>query len=175
MALRDLGEDIQIYFWDNASQTEKQHPSFAPIGAGMVLQRAAAIHYKNSILGDVTRLGFDRTGRSLQSGGDCDINLTLLGAGWGVAYFPQLQLTHFISANRLTKDYLARLSFASSRSWIWVLKTHDILPWKEIPRWSVLPRKIKAFFKYQPWKNPVSYVRWWGACGTFEGLATLLE
>ncbi|MBR8835805.1 MAG: glycosyltransferase family 2 protein [Stigonema ocellatum SAG 48.90 = DSM 106950] len=173
LALRDLGEEIQIYSWCDASNIEKQHPSFAPIGAGMVLQRSAAQLYVNSVLEDPVRLALDRTGRSLQSGGDCDINLTLLDAGWGVGYFPQLQLTHLIAANRLTKDYLARLNFASSHSWIQVLDAHGIRPWKKIPRWSVLPRKIKAFFNYQPWKSSVAYVNWQGACGLFEGLGTL--
>ncbi|MBD2357545.1 glycosyltransferase [Tolypothrix sp. FACHB-123] len=173
LALRDLGEEIQIYFYNQASIGEKQHPSFAPIGAGMALSIKAAKFYVDSLLKDITRMSLDRTGKNLQSGGDCDINLTLLDAGWGVGYFPQLQLSHLISANRLTKDYLARLNYASSLSWIQVLNAHSIRPWKKIYRWSVLPRKVKAFLNYQPWKSHAAYVRWQGACGTFEGLGAL--
>lgn len=44
---------------------------------------------------------------------------------------------------------------------------------KKIPYWTVLLRKIKAFFYYQAWKDSISYIRWQGACGTFEGLASL--
>jgi len=99
--------------------------------------------------------------------------LTLLEAGWGVGYFPQLQLTHLISANRLTKDYLARLNYASSRSWIQVLDCHKIRPWKKIPQWSVLPRQLKAFFSCQAWKSSSAFVQWRGNCGMFEGLASL--
>ncbi|MBD2452904.1 glycosyltransferase family 2 protein [Nostoc sp. FACHB-87] len=173
LALRNLGEEIQIYAFDELPKKEKQHPSFAPIGAGMALQRQAALLYVDSIAENINRLSLDRTGKSLQSGGDCDINLTLLEAGWAVGYFPQLQLTHLISANRLTKDYLARLNRASLRSWVQVLDAHNIHPWQKIPSWSVIPRQIKAFFSYQPWKSPANYINWQGACGMFEGLGTL--
>ncbi len=174
LALRDLGEEVQIYSWTGVSNTSKQHPEFAPIGAGMALRRTAAQHYADRITGNKERLSFDRTGKSLQSGGDCDINLTLLAAGWKVGYFPQLKLTHLISAERLTKKYLARLNCASSRSWIQVLDVHGIRLWQKIPRWTVLPRKVKAFFLYQPWKDPASYISWQGACGMYEGQAELL-
>ncbi|BBD57360.1 family 2 glycosyl transferase [Nostoc sp. HK-01] len=175
LALRDLGDEVQIYSFDQLSKQEKQHPLFAPIGAGMALQRKAAQFYVDSIAENVNRLSLDRTGKSLQSGGDCDINLTLLEAGWAVGYFPQLQLTHLISANRLTKDYLARLNRASSRSWVQVLDAHNIHPWQKIPSWSVIPRQIKAFFSYQPWKSPANYINWQGACGMFEGLSGLTD
>ncbi|MBW4444608.1 MAG: glycosyltransferase [Plectolyngbya sp. WJT66-NPBG17] len=173
LALRDLGDIEQLYFYDPKTGGDKQHPVFAPIGAGMALQRSTAELYVQTILTDPTRLALDRTGRSLQSGGDCDINLTLITAGWGVGYFPQLQLTHLISANRVTKPYLARLNRSIARSWIQVLDTHQIRPWQKIPRWSVLPRQLKALITYQPWKSPIDYIRWQGACGAFEGQSTL--
>jgi glycosyltransferase involved in cell wall biosynthesis len=173
LALRDLGNDIQIYAYDKESNVEKEHPIFAPIGAGMALERQAAEFYVNSILNDNLRLALDRTGKNLQSGGDCDINLTLLDAGWSVGYFPQLQLIHLISVNRLTKNYLARLNYYSSRSWVQVLDAHNIRPWNKISNLSILPRKIKAFISYQPWKSPANYVRLQGAYGIFEGLRML--
>ena len=173
LALRDLGEEIQNYSYYNSSNAEKQYPFFAPIGAGMALLKEAAIFYVDSLAKDSNRMSLDRTGKSLQSGGDCDINLTLLEAGWGVGYFPQLQLTHLIYANRLTKDYLARLNYASSRSWIQVLDCHNIRPWKKIPQWSVLPRQLKAFFSCQAWKSSSAFIQWRGNCGMFEGLAAL--
>jgi glycosyltransferase involved in cell wall biosynthesis len=173
LALRDLGEEVQISSFDKLSSKEKQYPAFAPIGAGMALRSKAAQFYVDSIADNTNRLSLDRTGKSLQSGGDCDINLTLLDAGWAVGYFPQLQLTHLISANRLSKDYLARLNRASSRSWIQVLDAHNIRTWQKIPSWSVLPRKMKALLNYQPWKSPNNYINWQGACGIFEGLGAL--
>ena len=179
LALRDLGEEVQVSsqagLLTKASLAPKHYPAFAPLGAGMALLRVAAELYVNQIAQDNTRLALDRKGRSLVSGGDCDIILTLLDAGWEVGYFPQLKLTHLIPASRLTKDYLARLNRASSRSWVQVLDMHDIRVWQKIPRWTVLPRKVKAFLSYQPWKSPVAYVRWQGACGMFEGLGTLTK
>ena len=172
LALRDMGEQVKTYFYD-PSANDRQYPPFAPIGAGMALQLEAAKLYINSIQSDSNRIAFDRTGKSLQSGGDCDINLTLLEAGWGVGYFPQLQLTHLISASRLTKEYLARLNYASSCYWIQVLDCHNFRPWQSIPKWSVLPRQIKSFFIYQAWKDCPSFIKWQGACGMFKGLARL--
>ncbi|MBN8559310.1 MAG: glycosyltransferase family 2 protein [Leptolyngbya sp. UWPOB_LEPTO1] len=173
LALRDLGETEQVYFYDPKTGDTKQHPDFAPIGAGMALQRTAALQYVQTIVDSPARLALDRTGRSLQSGGDCDINLTLINLGWGVGYFPQLELTHLISANRLTKAYLARLNRSIAKSWIQVLDAHQIRPWRKISRWSVFLRQLKAFVSYQPWKSPIEYIRWQGACGAFEGQSLL--
>jgi glycosyltransferase involved in cell wall biosynthesis len=175
LALRDLGDTEQICFYDPRTGEKKHYPAFAPIGAGMAVQRPAAELYVQTILNDPIRLALDRTGRSLQSGGDCDINLTLLNAGWGVGYFPRLQLTHLISANRLTKPYLARLNRSIARSWVQVLDAHQIRPWRKIPRWSVLPRQLKAFISCQPWRSPIHYIRWQGICGGFEGQSLLSD
>lgn len=175
LALRDLGEKVQVYSYAGASNSSKQHPAIAPIGAGMALRRLAAQHYVDCITKDNERLALDRTGQSLQSGGDCDINLTLLEAGWGVGYFPQLQLTHLMPASRLTREYLARVNRASCRSWVQVLNMHGIRPWQKIPRWTVLPRKIKAFLRYQAWRDSAAYVCWQGACGMLEGLGALTK
>ena len=173
LALRDLGEEAQVYSYSAASGSPKQYPAFAPIGAGLVLRRQSAEIYAKRITGNSIRLALGRTGKQLISGEDNDIVLTLLEAGWGVGYFPQLQLTHLISASRLQKDYLARLNRASSRSWVQVLDVHGIRLWQKIPHWTILLRQIKAFFHYQPWKDAASYVRWQGACGMFEGLGAL--
>lgn len=172
LALRDLGEEVLVSSLVGASET-KQYPEFAPIGAGMALRRQAVETYVNRITANSTSVVLDRTGKSLSSGGDNDIVLTILNAGWEMGYFPQLELKHLIPAGRLTKDYLARVNRASSHSWVQVLSLHGIQVWQKIPRWTVLPRKIKAFFVYQPWKDPAAYVRWQGACGLFEGLSAL--
>jgi glycosyltransferase involved in cell wall biosynthesis len=172
LALRDLGNQVQIA---QPVLPVTQYPAFAPIGAGLVIRRPAAEVYAQKVIYDQSRLALGRTGQQLTSGEDNDIVLTLLEAGWGVGYFPQLHLTHLISANRLTTEYLARLNYASSRSWVQVLDVHQIRPWQKIAPWSVLPRQLKAFWSYQPWKSPVHYIRWQGACGLYEGLSTLLD
>lgn len=174
LGIRDLGDEAQICYWTETIPHQKHYPAFAPIGAGLAIRKPAAEVYAERISGNSARLALGRTGKQLISGEDNDIVLTLLAEGWGVGYFPQLKLTHLISARRLTKEYLAQLNRASSRSWVQVLDVHDIRIWPKIPRWSVLPRQVKAFFLYQPWKDPAAYIRWQGACGLFEGQAELL-
>lgn len=180
LGLRDFGDEIQVFSWEetsilslNSVKKSKQYPDCSPIGAGLVLRREAAEFYTQQVTGSSTRLTLGRTGKKLISGEDNDIVLTVLEAGWSVGYFPQLELTHLIPSSRLSKDYLAKLNRAMSRSWVQVLDSHEIRPWQKIPRWTVLPRKIRAFFRYKPWKDALSYIRWQGACGTFEGLGAL--
>ncbi|MGC1309738.1 MAG: glycosyltransferase [Phormidesmis sp.] len=173
LAIRDFGNHSLYCEELNVSKFPLEYPAYAPIGAGLVLRKRAAKAYAKSVLTQPNRLSFGRSGKQLTSGEDNDIILTVLSEGWGIGYFPQLRLTHLISANRLTRDYLAKLNYASSRSWVQVLNIHGIRPWHEIPSWGVFPRKMKAFLSYQPWKSDEAYVRWKGACGLFEGLSTL--
>lgn len=172
LGLRDLGNEVKVAYWDK--EISRNYPAFAPIGAGLVIRKSAAEIYAQRITNDNVRLALGRTGKQLTSGEDNDIVLTLLDGGYGVGYFPQLQLTHLIPAGRLTKEYLARLNRASSRSWVQVLDVHGIRLWKKIPRWTVILRKIKAFFCYKPWTSPAAYIYWQGACGKLEGQADLL-
>ena len=173
LAVRDFGDWPLLCEGFSYAERSLYYPPFAPIGAGLVLRRQAAQVYVESLKSQSDRLLFGRSGNQLTSGEDNDIVLTVLKAGWKVGYFPQLQLTHLISANRITREYLARLNYASSRSWVQVLDVHGIRPWDRIPRWGVLPRKAKAFFTCKPWVSEEAFVRWRGACGLFEGLATL--
>ena len=172
MGLRDLGNEVKVAYWER--ETSRNYPVFAPIGAGLVIRKSAAEIYARKITNNNARLALGRTGKQLTSGEDNDIVLTLLDAGYGVGYFPQLELTHLIPAGRLTQEYLARLNRASSRSWVQVLDVHGIRLWKKIPRWTLFLRQIKAFFRYQPWTSPVAYIGWQGACGKLEGQADLL-
>ena len=173
LAIRNFGDENIVCEQLPLLEGSPQYPAYAPIGAGLVMHRRAADVYVASLSNHPERLSFGRSGKRLVSGEDNDIVLTVLSAGWGIGYFPALRLTHLISANRLTKDYLAKLNCASSRSWVQVLDIHGIRPWQRISKWSVLPRKLKAFWRYRPWKSDEAYIRWKGACGLFEGLASL--
>lgn len=172
LGLRDLGDEVRVAYWDR--ETFRNYPAFAPIGAGLVIRKSAAEIYAQRIANNNVRLALGRTGKQLTSGEDNDIVLTLLDAGYGVGYFPELELIHLIPARRLTKEYLASLNRASSRSWVQVLDVHGIRLWQKIPRWTVFLRQIKAFFCYQPWTSPAAYIGWHGACGKLEGQANLL-
>lgn len=170
IACRDLG-DAPIIAADrhDPQSGRREYPHCAPLGAGMALRCTAAqawLDYPASV-----RLS-DRRGGELSSGGDNDISLTLLRAGWEVGYFPELQLTHLIPASRVQRNYLARLNRGIACSWVQVLHRHDANPWPPIPPWSVQLRQLKAWFTYRACSGPAQFIRWQGACGHFEGRST---
>lgn len=166
LALRDLGEEIIIEKWQNC------YPLSAPIGAGMVIKKIALDNYIKKVINN-TSIIKDRTGKSLSSGGDNDIILEILKAGWKVGYFPKLELKHIIPENRMKLQYMARLVHDTNKSWVQLLESHQINPWKKIHNKTLLLRKIKSFFMHSAWKGKVNYLRWKSACGLYEGLASI--
>ena len=163
LACRDLGSAPFI----SAPET-REYPTFAPIGAGMALRRAAVQRWlEDASSGNLP----DRRGTALTSSGDNDIIFTVLRSGWQVAYFPDLTLTHLIPASRLQPDYLARLNRGIQKSWQQVLLRHGAASWPVIPPWTVPLRQAKAWFAYRAWSSPAARIRWHGACGHFEGRA----
>ena len=167
LALRDYGNDPII----SEPQLLSKYPSYSPVGAGMGVRRNLFSAYINEITKTGSQIT-DRSGGSLSSGGDNEINIQVLKQGFSVAYFPDLVLQHIIPQVRLTKNYLARLNYESSISWIRLLLKYGICPWPAIPPYTVPLRKIKAWIKYKPWSSNSSYIKWKGACGTFEALAS---
>jgi len=169
LACRDLGDRALSAVDTRDPQTGlRVYPAFAPVGAGMALRRSAAQAWMDDP--DAAFLP-DRRGGELSSGGDNDIVLCALRAGWAVGYFPQLHLTHLIPAGRLQRAYLARLNRGIARSWVQVLHRHGACPWPPVPPWTVHLRKLRAYFTYRAWSGPAAHIRWQGACGHFEGLA----
>lgn len=168
LAVRDLGERPLVSGLSLRDGGRDAYPAHAPIGAGMVIRREAILPWLESA--SATSLP-DRRGDELSSGGDNDLVLTILGAGWRVGYFPSLRLTHIIPAGRLTSEYLARLNFGVQKSWVQVLARHGILPWRPIPAWSVPLRWARAWLRRRAWRGPAEFVRWRGDCGRFAGQA----
>lgn len=166
LALRDYGNEPII----SEPQLTAKYPTFSPVGAGMGVRRQLFSAYINEITKSGNQIT-DRSGGSLSSGGDNEINIQVLKQGFSVAYFPDLVLQHIIPPVRLTKDYLARLNYESSISWIRLLLKYGICPWPAIPPYTVSLRKIKAWIKYKPRSSNAAYIKWKGACGTFEALA----
>jgi glycosyltransferase involved in cell wall biosynthesis len=167
LALRDLGDEILIEGWND------NYPAVAPIGAGMAIRKKALKAYLSKASSGKTLIS-DRTGDTLSSGGDNDIVLELLKSDWQVGYFPALKLQHLIPAGRTNVTYLSKLLRQTNASWIKLLEGHGINPWPKISKWTVLLRQIKAWFSYRAWKSEVNYIKWQGACGTFEGLSNIL-
>jgi len=170
LALRDLGPDPIVSGIRPHGSTSDAYPLHSPIGAGMSLRRNAAQEWlAHSDPSSLT----DRKGNELTSGGDNDIIIQVLRAGWEVAYFPELALTHLIPSGRLAPTYLARLNFGIQKSWMQVLLRHGLSDWPPILRWSVPLRQLKAWFTHHAWSSPASHIRWQGACGHFAGRVSL--
>jgi glycosyltransferase involved in cell wall biosynthesis len=174
LAIRDFGNFVQV---SEALRSDQPvvYPDFAPAGIGLAIRREVFGAYVAQMQDDVARLALGRTGKQLTSGEDNDIVLTAMRQGWRVGYFPGLEVVHLIAANRLERNYLARLNEAATRSWVQVLDMHNVQLWPSISPWTVLPRKVKAFFAYAAWRDAAAYVRWRGACGLYEALASGVE
>ena len=166
LALRDLGPAPLRAGFRPPGAARDAYPDCAPIGAGMALRRAAAQAWLDGA--DPAALT-DRRGNSLTSGGDNDIVIHALRAGWEVGYFPDLALTHLIPAGRLEPGYLARLNRGIQTSWMQLLLRHGLSAWPAIPRWSVPLRQARAWFTHRAWTGLPARIRWHGVCGHFEG------
>jgi len=80
-----------------------------PIGAGLVIRKDVAEAYINAQKSGKKELVLDRSGDSLLSGGDNEIVYTAIELGYGTGNFQRLKLTHYITAKRLTADYMIKL------------------------------------------------------------------
>ena len=87
-----------------------------PWGAGMCVRKGVAEAYLQFSLGP-RQLMTDRRGGELTSGGDTEICMVALEAGWGMGVFPELNLVHLIPAFRLEEAYLVRLVEGMEYSW----------------------------------------------------------
>lgn len=167
LAIRDFGDQALV----SDAGLSDSYPKFAPVGAGMAVRKSLTFNYIKSIINSADTIT-DRTAENLSSGGDNEINIHVLNQGYKVAYHPSLVLKHIIPPSRLTKNYLAKLNYASTLSWIKLLSKYNICPWKPISKHTTGLRKIKAWFNYKAWtSSPVNYINWRGACGMFDGLA----
>jgi glycosyltransferase involved in cell wall biosynthesis len=86
----------------NGDITEKQHVW----GAGAVLITTfLSVIYKSGI----NSLVCDRKGKELTSGGDFEISVWFIIAGYKLWYDDKLTFKHYIPKERLTEDYVAKL------------------------------------------------------------------
>jgi GT2 family glycosyltransferase len=101
LVIREFEHDI----WSNLPRL----PESMPCGAGLCVRREVALHYVLLHESGKRPFQFDRNGKSLLSGGDNDLAACACDVGLGVGLISSLKLTHLISPERLTEDYLARL------------------------------------------------------------------
>jgi glycosyltransferase involved in cell wall biosynthesis len=173
LGCRDLGNRDQSASWVGHPPAARAFPTCAPIGAGMVIRRAAYADYVTAVETDPVRQALGRRGADLSSGEDNDMVMSLLVEGWRVAYLPRLRLKHLIPAARLTRDYLGRYARSSNRTWVQVLDVHGLRPWTPLAPWTIPLRKARALARSRPWRGDADFVRWCGACGLLEGRALL--
>lgn len=102
LVIREFDKDV----WSNLPRLSES----MPCGAGLCVRRQVATHYLDLHESGKRSIQLDRNGKSLLSGGDNDLAACACNIGLGVALIASLKLTHLISPERLTEDYLTRLS-----------------------------------------------------------------
>ena len=102
LVIREFDKDV----WSNLPRLSQS----MPCGAGLCVRREVALHYLDLHESGKRSFQFDRNGKSLLSGGDNDLAACACDIGLGVGVIASLKLTHLISPERLTEDYLARLT-----------------------------------------------------------------
>src|SRR5216683_5519979 len=102
LVIREFDNDV----WSNLPRL----PESMPCGAGLCVRRGVALRYLHLHESGKRSFQFDRTGDSLLSGGDNDLAACACDIGLGVGLIASLKLTHLISPERLTEDYLVRLA-----------------------------------------------------------------
>jgi glycosyltransferase involved in cell wall biosynthesis len=163
LALRDLGEQTLISAHVDANPGSMDY--FAPIGAGMVVNAAAARRYVERA-SRLPKRFVGRRGDQLGGCEDCEMVLSVLQEGLQCAYVPALQLMHLIPESRLRFRYLCRLARQGQESWAIFLRQHEFIA--QIPRWTVPMRQLKALVRHRAWTRRGA-IRWRSACGYFVG------
>jgi glycosyltransferase involved in cell wall biosynthesis len=80
-----------------------------PWGAGLCLTRRVANFYRQLIADMGITAVVDRRGQRLFAGGDDVFSLAATEVDMGFGVFPELRITHLISAGRLNRQYFLRL------------------------------------------------------------------
>ena len=101
LVIREFDKDV----WSNLPRLAES----MPCGAGLCVRRDVAWHYLHLHESGKRSIQLDRTGTSLVSGGDNDLAACACDLGLGTGLITSLKLTHLISPERLTVDYLVRL------------------------------------------------------------------
>ena len=170
LGCQDLGDYVYISNYRVNSFEITDYPLYSPIGTGMIIIKKALDNYI-SFIENSSNVITDRKGNNLSSGGDNEIVIFVVRAGWEIAYFPSLLIDHLIPAGRLTFEYLCRMSKDSSKSWVILCRRHKIGSYKSVKSNTILLRKVRSFIMQRAFISKLQYIKWKGACGIFEGLA----
>lgn len=100
-----LIEKINTSYWAKLPYGTKALPP----GAGMMVRRKVAEHYRQQTLGNPLRQALGPTGQPGNAAEDADLALSGFELGFGTGMFPELELTHLIPARKLTLNHLENL------------------------------------------------------------------
>jgi len=113
-----------------------------PYGAGLCVRREVADFYRMLHETGKRPVKCDRIGKSLLSGGDNDLAACAADLGLGMGVFAELKLKHLILPERLTEDYLLRLTEGIAYSGVFTHSFRDIL--RPLPSFG---RRLLDFIK----------------------------
>jgi hypothetical protein len=85
-----------------------------PCGASLCVRRSVARDYLQKVDSNPKRRILDRKGRDLGCSGDLDLALCAVDLGMGTGRFRALRMTHLIPKERLSHDYIVKLSAGST-------------------------------------------------------------
>ena len=112
LALRRFTGDHWSNRWDDFATT--------PIGGGMVVRRFAAEEWARKFKHTPWRYELGRKGKSMSGAEDVDLTHTVCEMGYGKGVFEELKLTHIIPRERLTADFLVKITEGNARSWAFI-------------------------------------------------------
>lgn len=148
-------------------------PSWTPIGAGLLVRRAALVPgYEQHVEAhwrDIERISWQ--GQGVGGVEDKDLVLHCLRAGWSTGYAPDMRLTHLIPAARLDRGQMERLIRKLECLWMRTLHAHGFNPMAPIHPLTVLPRQAKSWLMMRAWRSPAERFHWVSSCGRLRGLA----
>lgn len=168
LALRDFGPKPLVW----STRVSGSLPPWSPIGAGLLVQRAALPVYYAHVASQSAEIE-KRSWRGQGGGGneDKDLVLCLLRAGWATAYCPGMEFTHLIPAERLTLAYFERLIPALGTMWMQTLQAHGFPAFPTVTRLSLPLRYAKAWWVLRAWRGTRERLRWLNTRGHLAGLA----
>jgi glycosyltransferase involved in cell wall biosynthesis len=119
-----------------------------PWGAGMVVRRSICEIYVKKLSTNFDRCALDRKGTRLTSAGDIDLVLGCLDVGLGFGTFPELVVTHLIPEQRMTEEYIAKITRALIASNLWLSHLRgDPIQFSERPSFYTHLRGFYHFLK----------------------------
>jgi glycosyltransferase involved in cell wall biosynthesis len=146
--------------WDN--QYSLSGEGGGPYGAGMCVRSIVARRYLSELEQDSARRLLDRSGLGMGACGDTDLAWTAIDLGFGNGRFKNLKMVHLIPVERLTEDYIVKVSAGFAYSIVVLEKIRGFKRHIREPSWRDLVRFWIRFFTLTGLNRRV-YMACWNA------------